>query len=193
MDETELRQAFLLRYYEDTRAEIVQRIASRDVALTLFLGAAAVLIGLSGTTQAWVLYVLPVLGFGATALRANHTRNIFNATRFLCTQYREEVDRLFSGSPGPTHWDLWNVPKLGTGFGRGDLANATLILAPQLLAVAIATATVNSPWARFFGLTVGIIFVISSVLMQISSIRDRRDTVLSLQAAQLPPLLGGQS
>src|SRR4051812_49238613 len=87
----ESRQEFLLHYYDSTRAEIIQRIETRDVALTLFLGAFAIILGVAVQFDVRVLYLVPILGLGASQLRTNHIRAIYRATEYLCTQYREEV------------------------------------------------------------------------------------------------------
>jgi hypothetical protein len=138
------RQQFLLAYYRSTRGEIVQRIATRDVALTIFLGAVAALLGVAVNGQPWVLFLVPVFGLGASSLRANHVRAIYRATDFLCSQYREEVAALYPNpdpsfpQPYPTFWDLWQVRYLSLPLGMGEIANVSMILVPQIVALVLA-------------------------------------------------------
>jgi hypothetical protein len=77
------------------RAEIIQRVALRDNALVLYLGAVGALVGIAGssTVGTKILLIIPYLAFGATSIIEHHHMMIgilsYYLTEDLSVHYRK--------------------------------------------------------------------------------------------------------
>lgn len=146
----------LIAYHSSARLELVQRLAHRDTALALFLTAIAVIFGIAFGTDngltddsAPFLYIIPLLGIGATFVHVQHNGVVGALGEYLGQELHDasltlgiahEVPDGNSTRVVPVQWDASRtlLSMEGQVFSR-LLSGLVLLVAPQVLAVAIAT------------------------------------------------------
>lgn len=157
-DETAARAEalkLLVAYHASARAELVQRLAHRDTALAIFLAGSAVVLGavlrLEEMTDAaaTVLLIVPLLGLGASYVRAQHNGVIGAIGEYLGTELDDAAKRLLTstGLPEDLVPPQWDASKTLRDY-RGQVlaresAGRVILLGPQAAAGVIAVSEIG--------------------------------------------------
>ncbi len=130
--------SLLIAYYNNVRSEILQRQMIRESTLTLFLGASATLAGFALTgkdDRIWLLYLVPLLGLGASSVYLQHTTATRALWLYLVTDFQDEVGRVTAPEPPPIQWDMSKARSgLAAAAAMRAMASGTLIVIPGLAA-----------------------------------------------------------
>ena len=140
--------ALLTSCYNAARAEIIQRQTIRETTRTLFLGASATLAGvaLTGTGERrWLLFFIPILGFGASCVYIQHTTAMNALWRYLATEFQEAATAAISPNTAPIHWDI-SLARTGLTASAAMRATASmlLIVVPGLVAAIVGLISLKA-------------------------------------------------
>ena len=167
---TDVRVQLLVTYYQCARAEIVQRVANRDASVPLFLvvSGAVFSVALGTTNQVGLLYVIPAFGLGVSLIYSQHDHVIGAISRYLATEYQEQVKALPLQGAAPIQWDL-SIERRGLKSGfRLRIATVTvLVTLPQAVAVTLADLRLGLSPASILGTAGGAATILFGVLIQI--------------------------
>jgi hypothetical protein len=165
------------QFHSSARAEIVQRIASRDTALFLFLAGSATIFGVSfHPAFRPALYAIPILGLGAAQVYSQHSTVIGAIGRYLGTELHSWLYRNYADCEIPPQWDSSTslLEMRGPGYLRPVmLSGLALIFFPELISLVVAGAT--NPMSAFdiSGLAIGSLAVILTGFLVVSTHRVR--------------------
>jgi hypothetical protein len=167
---TDLRVQLLITYYQCARAEIIQRVTNRDAYISLFLAAigAVFSVALARPDQVGLLYVIPAFGLGMSLIYSQHDHMIGAISRFLATEYQDQVQALPIDGAALVHWDLSAERRgLKSGF-RIRIATVTvLVTLPQAVAVAVADTRLGLTVISILGTAAGAATILFGVVIQI--------------------------
>lgn len=190
-------------YHASARAEIIQRLGYRDTALALFLAIIGVIGGIvfggdKGLTDqsAPVLYIIPLLGLGATLIHVHHNGVIGALGVYLGVELHRELRRLFSlqfrvdNEPvfPPHDWD--SSVTLRTTRRRPSqrrlIAGMMLLELPQVSALTISGIALGVTSISVLGTLVGVLASATTAWMLIASDHDRRDNAAIIRQYHSP-------
>ena len=162
------RAQLLVAYYEAARAEILQRLASRDGLLTPFVTLVAVVISVavsdSHGERAWVLYVIPLAGFGFASAHRYYTSCVRSLSVYLRTQFQASASELLPWSGDATHWDASEAQAgLGTTARLRKVSILVIVVVPGVCSVLIPPLAFGWSVASVAGLAVGSVLILLSV------------------------------
>jgi hypothetical protein len=165
------------QFHTSARSEIVQRVVLRDTILFLYLAGAASLFSVSVNRDfRAVLYLVPLLGLGASHMFSQHNNVIGALGRYLSVELHAWFASEFPDRPLPAQWDrsrsLLSMP--GGGFIRPIFfAGLTLLVLPQAAATSIAFTTTHRSALSFVGASFGLLCVTLSITVIVSTFRTR--------------------
>jgi hypothetical protein len=156
-----------IQYHSSARGEITARVGHRDTALFLFLAGATTLFSLSLTeTMRQVLYVVPILGLGASQVYSQHTIVIGALGRYLGLELHEWVRCSYPHSQIPVQWDSSDslLSMRGAGYLRPIFASGIgLIVLPQILALSVMLEHLSPSVIDIFGIVLDLVSIILTV------------------------------
>jgi hypothetical protein len=169
----------LLTYYSSARSELLQRIVQRDASLALFIGGTAAIYGVAihDLQRSYaLLYLIPLLGLGASCIHSQHTRVIGAIGNYLTNEFEDSLKTVTGASQLPIQWDnsLSLLELRGTVAYR-FLANIVLLILPQIIALGVADYETRSIPLIFLGTSVGALFCGVSLTMEILNFKRRSE------------------
>ena len=162
------RAQLLVAYYEAARAEILQRLASRDGLLTPYVTLVAVVISVavsdSHGKRSWVLYVIPLAGFGIASAHRYYTSCIRSLSVYLRTQFQTSASALLPWSRDVTHWDASEAQAgLGSTARLRKVSTLVIVVVPGVFSVLVPPWEIGWSLASIAGLSVGSALILLSV------------------------------
>jgi len=163
-------------YFTAARAELLQRMVLREGALTLFLGATAALFSFATNDtggRRWALFLIPFLGLGTASINLQHTTTIRSISRYLATEFQNEVARLTTRAP--IHWDASRSRLVGLGATSRWRASASLLLivGPEIAATWLAYRGVGPGTSAVVALALSVLAVALSLMLVIRGFSAR--------------------
>jgi hypothetical protein len=161
----------LTSYYNAVRSEIIQRLVIRESTLTLFLGASATLAGvaLTGTGERrWLLFFIPILGFGASCVYIQHTTAMRALWRYLATEFQQAAVAAVAPDAAPIHWDI-SLTRAGlrTSSAMRATASMLLIVVPGLVAAIVGLISLKTSAGAIVAFVGSVLAVITSAYLVI--------------------------
>jgi len=164
------RLQLLITYYQCARAEIVQRVTNRDASVSLFLAGSGAVFGvaLGAANQAGLLYVIPAFGLAMSLVYFQHDHVIDTITRYLVTEYQEQVKAVTLVENAPIHWDLSAERRRLKGGVRLRIVTVSVLVAvPQAVALGLADAKLGMSTISVLGTIAGIATILFGILVQL--------------------------
>jgi hypothetical protein len=181
----------VVAYHASARAELIQRLAHRDTALAIFLAGSAVILGavlrLDDLTDeaATVLLIVPLLGLGASYVRAQHNSVMGALGEYLGLELDQATKRLLRDDNGglaaeliPSQWDASRtlLSYRGHVLAR-ETAGRVLLVGPQVAAGAIAVAEIGfSGLGLACAIVAAALSALSFLTLQRSAVERQRRT-----------------
>jgi hypothetical protein len=167
----------LLAFYASARAELLQRIVQRDASLAIFVAGTAAIYGVAINDlrgSYGLLYLVPLLGLGASSVNSQHTRVIGALGNYLTHEFEDGLKTVTGISELPVQWD--NSPSLLAARGTVSyrfLASMVLLVLPQAIALAIADYTTRSLALVILGTSVGSLLCGLTFIMEVLNFINR--------------------
>jgi hypothetical protein len=163
--------ALLTSYYNAARSELIQRQVIRESALTLFLGASATLAGvaLTGTgDRRWLLFFIPIVGFGASCVYIQHTTAIRALGKYLAIEFQEAAVAAVAPDTAPIHWDISQARAgLRASAGLRTTASMLLIVVPGLVAAIVGLISLKASAGVIAAFVWSVLAVVASAYLVI--------------------------
>jgi hypothetical protein len=170
-------QTLMVAYYNKARDELVQRMVQRDAALALFLAAAATIFGVvihDLPRSASLLFSVPLLGFGASSVHAQHTGIMGRLGKYLAVEFDRDVKELLGIDRPPTHWDTSEALLNAHGLVALRLAAGTVMLVlPEIAALAAGTWLSPVSPLTVSAFVAGLLAIIGTAMIELWSYRHR--------------------
>jgi hypothetical protein len=164
-------------FYSSARAELLQRVNSRDSTQFLFMAGSATLFSIALSTKTnEVLYAVPLLGLGVGQLYCHHSIIIGALGKYVGVELDGWLKTQLPGSAVPPQWDNSRaLLGLENSHLRRILSSGYfLILLPEVLALLVASLGHQPTPIDYAGLSFGIVAVIVSFVIITSAYRIRR-------------------
>jgi hypothetical protein len=165
------------QFHASARSELVQRVVLRDTMLFLYLAGTASLFSVSvNASFRVILYFVPLLGLGATYTFCQHNTVIGALGRYLGVELHDWLRKQLPEANVPAQWDCSKslLYMKGHGYIRPVLfAGLTLLVLPQVAAVAVAAATTKATGLTVVAFNVGVLCVLASIVALLSAYRTR--------------------
>ncbi len=170
-----------MAYHNSVRTEIAYRLRQRDSALFLYLAAASTVISFGLTANSGgaldarlSLCLVPLLGLGAAHVYSQHNDVIGAMGAYLRTELDEYTNRALAPAPAPTQWDSSAaLASLRSHRTSALWSSLTLVILPQLAALAAAVAALPPEPASVLGVVVGVLACAYSAAILRRSYRQR--------------------